>query len=467
MADKQRLTSPPDTEAMPKGVPFIMMNELAERYSFYGMRVLLFVFMTEYLRNTTGDLDVMSNEDARGYFHLFASAVYFTPIFGALLADIFIGKYRTIIGLSLVYCLGHFTLFLDDTRWGLAIGLSLIAVGAGGIKPCVSATLGDQFGKGNEHLLPRMYNWFYFAINLGAFVSMVLGPKLREAYGSNVAFLVPGILMLFATIVFWMGRNKYVHIPPQGTGFLKEAFSGKGTRSLLKLFVVFGFVSVFWALYDQTGAEWVEQAKHMDRSWPGYAMYPSFVQNWLGPEILPDQVQSLAPLLILILIPIFNFAVYPILGKFFNLTALRRICIGLFLTAITFLIPAWLQSQIDAGATPSIDWQILAYVLLMCAEVFVSVTCLEYSYTQAPKKMKSFIMSLYLLSLSMGNLFTAGVNFFIQNDDGTVKLEGASYHLFFVGLMFAAAFLFIFVAENFKEDHYIQGDEEEPVVERA
>ena len=166
----------------------------------------------------------MSEGDAKVWYHLFNSAVYFTPLLGAIIADAFFGKYKTIIGLSLVYCAGHLALALDETRLGLTVGLTLIAIGAGGIKPCVSAHVGDQFGKTNGHLLSKFFAWFYFSINFGAFLSQIMTPVLLDRYGPHVAFGVPGGLMLLATIVFWMGREKFIHIPAGGMGFLKETF---------------------------------------------------------------------------------------------------------------------------------------------------------------------------------------------------------------------------------------------------
>ena len=104
-----------------------------------------------------GGMDLMSDAEAKGYYHLFTSAVYFTPLLGAIIADAFFGKYKTILALSVVYCAGHLTLALDETRMGLAVGLGLIALGSGGIKPCVSAHVGDQFGKTNAHLLEKVF----------------------------------------------------------------------------------------------------------------------------------------------------------------------------------------------------------------------------------------------------------------------------------------------------------------------
>ncbi len=160
MAKAKYLTGPIPSSRMPGGIPYIIGNEFAERFSFYGMKGILVIFMTTYLLGRQGESDFMGEIEATKNYHLFTSAVYFTPLLGALISDIFFGKFRTIIALSLVYCLGHFVLAIDDTRFGLAIGLGLISIGAGGIKPCVSAHVGDQFGKTNEHLISRIFGWF-------------------------------------------------------------------------------------------------------------------------------------------------------------------------------------------------------------------------------------------------------------------------------------------------------------------
>ena len=158
------------------------------------------------------------------------------------------------------------------------------------------------------------------------------------------------------------------------------------------------------------------------------------------------------------MLPLFSYVIYPAIDKIFRLTPLRKFGIGLAVTALAFLIIAWIQMRIDAGGTPNILWQILAFVVLTAAEVMVSVTHLEFAYTQAPKKMKSLVMCSYLIAVSLGNVFTAAVNFFIQNPDGSVKLKGANYFLFFVVIMAVTTLLFAVFARCYRGHTYIQDE---------
>lgn len=439
--------TPELTDKMPTGIPYIIGNELAERYSFYGMKGLLTVFMTKYLLDASGALAPMKEAEAIATYHTFTAAVYATPFLGALISDIFVGKYKTILSVSLLYCLGHLALALDETRSGLMIGLTLIALGAGGIKPCVSAHLGDQFGAQNQGLLERAYSWFYFSINLGAFLSMLIGPILLHNVGPWLAFGIPGVLMVIATAFFYAGRYRFAHVPPAGKEFAREVFSKEGLGIVLKLTPLVLFIAMFWALFDQTGSSWVIQGGKLDTTVFGISLYA-------------EQLQAANPIFVLIMIPLFSYGLYPAISKVFPLTPLRKIGIGFFIMVLAFLIPAWIEAQLSAGAKPSIMWQIPAYFALTAAEVMVSITALEMFYTQAPNRMKSFIMSLYMAAVTIGNLFTSWVNSAIQNPDGTTMLTGASYFVFFAGAMLATAFVFVVYAMSYREKRFVQGSAE-------
>jgi POT family proton-dependent oligopeptide transporter len=470
MPKSEYLTAPLKTDKMPPGVPYIVGNEAAERFSYYGMNSILVIFMTQYLLNSRGQPDQMAPAQAEAWYHTFVSAVYFLPFFGAFLADAIIGKYHTIFWLSIVYCFGHLTLAIDHTRLGLVLGLGLIAMGAGGIKPCVSANVGDQFGASNQHLLTRVFSWFYFSINFGSAFSTLLIPWMLDPYkaspaivarfpgwlvhllermhGPHIAFGTPGILMAVATVVFWLGRKKFVHLPPTGlVPYLKEIGRAENLKALANLLILVPFAAMFWALWQQNFSSWVLQSEHMDR-------------HLFGIEWKPAQIQTVNPIFILIMLPVFSYFIYPAIDKVFRLTSLRKFGLGLFTTALAFLIVALIQVRIDAGQTPHIIWQILAFLVLTAGEIMVSVTHLEFAYTQAPKKLKSLVMCTYLGSVSLGNVFTALVNFVIQNPDGSVKLKGASYFFFFVIVLFVTALLFLFFARFYKGKTYIQDEAE-------
>jgi POT family proton-dependent oligopeptide transporter len=402
----QYRTTPEETDGMPPGIPHIIGNEAAERFSFYGMKGILAIFLTQYLFLMDSQPGTAMDEARSAELvHLFNGAFYLTPILGAILADRYFGKYRVIIGLSLVYCAGHAALALmgrfgNSEGWMIA-GLVMIALGAGGIKPCVSAHVGDQFGSRNSRLLPRIFNWFYFSINLGAFASILLTPWLLEWYGPHWAFGVPGGLMAIATFIFWLGRKRFAHVPPGGKEFLKEAFGRDGIIAILKLTPVYLFVAMFWALFDQSGSTWIFQSQDMDRSFLGF--------NWL-----PSQIQSLNSVFVLTFIPVFSLFIYPWVERFFPLSPLRKMGAGFVLMTASFILISFIQVWIDAGGRPNIGWQITAFALLTAAEILVSIVALEFAYTQAPRTMKSFIMCFYLAAVAIGNFLVAGVNHFIQ-----------------------------------------------------
>lgn len=449
-------TTPVVTDRMPPGVPYIIGNELAERFSFYGMRAILVIFMMNYLRNAAGELDGMTKPEANVVNHLFIVGVYAFPLLGGIISDVFWGKFRTIMVLSLVYCLGHLSLAIDETRLGLYIGLFLIALGAGGIKPCVSANVGDQFGARNQGLLPRVFGWFYLSINLGAAASTLVTPLLLQDYGPRLAFGVPGVFMLLATVIFWLGRYKFAHVPPRGPAVIKEVLApGEGRAAIWNLSLIYIFIAMFWCLFDQTSSAWVQQSELMDRTIP---------LHWIGIgtidqpfQILPSQIQAANPILILILTPTFTYFVYPWLGRVVNLTPLRKMGIGFFLAVGSFAISALIEHDIESGGKPHVNWQFLSYLVLTAGEVMVSITALEFSYTQAPKNIKSFVMSVYqLIAVAGGNLLVVIVNWLIQDEDGKSRITGTQYYWFFTGAMLLTAIIFPVVAMRYRGKVYIQ-----------
>jgi POT family proton-dependent oligopeptide transporter len=260
---------------------------------------------------------------------------------------------------------------------------------------------------------------------------------LLKSYGPQTAFAVPGVLMAIATLVFWMGRYKFVHVPPRGREFLRELASRDVLASLARLVPIYVCIAAFFCLFDQTASAWVLQAEKMNR-------------DWLGVTWESSQLQAFNPLYILILVPLFEYVIYPAINRIWPLTPLRKIGMGMFLTIPVFVINAIIEIAIVDGGKPSVGWHAFAYIPLTAAEVMVSITSLEFSYTQAPKSMKSIVMSFYMLSVALGNEFTAVVNAAMVRQNGTSRLEGASYFWFFAGVMAVAAIVYVGVAMRYR-----------------
>jgi POT family proton-dependent oligopeptide transporter len=462
---------------MPKAVPYIIGNEAAERFSFYGIRSIMSTFLVAQFFNPSMNPALQSVAEAKSneMVHLFVTLAYFMPLVGGIVADWFFGKYKVILYVSILYAIGNLVLALSTHSLSLfSIGLVVIAAAAGGIKSCVSANVGDQFDKSNEHLLSKMYGWFYFTINTGSIVSTLLIPIVYNKFGPELAFGIPGVLMCLATIIFFLGRKKYVRVPPSGPkreNFMsisfyaiiqlfkkkdarpfwerlseEQHFSAKsidGVQAVYRILMIFAFTPIFWAMWDQNLAEWVLQAKKLDLHIFGY-------------ELFAEQIQTFNPIFLVGMIPVMTYGVFPLFEKMgISPTPLRKIGAGLFLTAVTFVIIAFLQTNIDQGGRPSVWWQILAYLILAIAEILVSITCLEYAYTHSPKSMKSTMSALYLLGISLGNYFDSLVNKSIANNGFFAQYTGAKYYWLFIGIITVFFILYLFIAKRLPEKSYV------------
>ncbi|KAB2646913.1 MAG: POT family MFS transporter [Verrucomicrobia bacterium] len=451
----------PANNRWPPQIKYIIGNEAAERFSYYGMVSILMVYITDVLEK--------SKDDSAFIIHGFKFFNYFMPLIGAWVSDRFWGRYKTILWISLAYCLGHGVLAFSDVAGTkearticLYAGLALIAFGSGGIKPCVSAFLGDQFQSNQRHLLQKAYAAFYWAINFGSFFSMLLIPQIKN-HSWAWAFGVPGILMAVATLIFWLGARHYVMVPPARTtrkaGFfavlvaaLKNRSPGKGfwdgaktlysetevraAASVGPILSIFALIPVFWALFDQTHTTWIAQ---------GQKMIPIALPfDW---KLDASAMQSINPLMVMTLVPLLTLVAYPALGRFAS--PLKRMASGFFLAGFSFVIVAWLQTRVDAGEQMSILWQALPYLILTTAEVLVSTTGLEFAFREAAPSMKSTIMGFWNLSVALGNLVVMGITKVLATADGHGSVTPERFMLY-AGMTFVAAILFTLIAAFYK-----------------
>lgn len=498
----------------PTQLPFIIANEACERFSFYGMRNILTPFLMTVLLLSIPE--PLRAGEAKDIFHSFVIGVYFFPLLGGYLADKWLGKYRTILYLSLLYCVGHLCLALfEHNLHGFYAGLFLIALGAGGIKPLVSAFMGDQFTKSNKHLARKAFDWFYFTINVGSFTASLLMPLVLKFFGAAWAFGLPGMLMALATLCFWLGRHRYVHVPTEPDNphsFLKVVKTAlvsqqAGSSNVGAVIAALGGVLAVVALSQMTSlgvvaalclalvvvmgfggagaALQLERARtvHPDDAVDGvrivlrvlvlfalvtpfWSLFDQKASTWVlqanqmtRPDWFePAMMQALNPALVMLLIPFNNLVLYPFLQKAgLQVTALRRMGAGIAFSGVAWIVAGSLQIWLDGGHAVSIVWQILPYALLTFGEVLVSATGLEFAYSQAPAAMKGTITAFWQLSVTVGNLWVLLANNSIRSEavlshvDSTGLSQTAFLMYFFALFALIAAAVFAIAAKRYHE----------------
>ncbi|XP_040440361.1 solute carrier family 15 member 1 [Falco naumanni] len=377
----------PSCFGYPLSIFFIIINEFCERFSYYGMRAVLVLYFKYFLQ--------WDDNLSTAIYHTFVALCYLTPILGALIADSWLGKFKTIVSLSIVYTIGQTVMSvssindLTDHNWDgfpdnvslhialSMIGLILIALGTGGIKPCVSAFGGDQFEDDQEKQRTRFFSIFYLSINAGSLLSTIITPILRaQECGIHskqrcypLAFGVPAALMAISLVVFITGSRMYKKVQPQGNimiqvskciGFaIKNRFRHRSKefpkrehwldwasekydkrliaqiKLVLKVLFLYIPLPMFWALFDQQGSRWTLQATTMDGDF-GFM------------KVQPDQMQTVNPILIIVMVPVVDAVVYPLIKKCkINFTPLRKITVGMFLASLAFVAAALVQVEID------------------------------------------------------------------------------------------------------------------------
>ncbi|XP_053327895.1 solute carrier family 15 member 2 [Spea bombifrons] len=360
----------------PLSILFIIINEFCERFSYYGMKAVLTLYFVNYLK--------WDENLSTTVYHAFSGLCYFTPIIGAPIADVWLGKFNTIFWLSILYVIGHIiksvgaipTIGNYDLHVALSmIGLVAIAFGTGGIKPCVSAFGGDQFEEEHAKERAKFFSIFYLSINAGSLISTFVTPVLRgdvQCFGTDcyaLAFGVPAALMLVALVVFVGGSGMYKKNPPEGNvlssvfkciGFaLKNRWRHRSkehpkrehwldwanekypkkiiteVKMVTRVLFLYIPLPMFWALFDQQGSRWTLQATRMDSDFGGFV-------------IQPDQIQVMNPLLILILIPVFDLGLYPLLRACkINFKPIQRMAAGMIVGALAFVVAAIVEIQIN------------------------------------------------------------------------------------------------------------------------
>ncbi|KAG0053833.1 peptide transporter ptr2 [Gryganskiella cystojenkinii] len=455
-------------DTIPAAAWLVVVVEFCERFTYYGLsgpfqNYIQYPYTSERGADHPGAIG-KGQQTATALNNFFQFFCYVTPVLGAIIADQYLGKYKTIVVFCGIYMLGVLILTLTSIPVailhnaalpGLVIAMIVIGLGTGGIKANVSPMVAEQYTgtkptvktlKSGEKVIvdpsvtvQSIFNWFYWSINLGS-LSAIITTNAEKYYSFWLAYLIPLIMFNGAVYALWWGKDKVVKAPPRGSVLL-EAFRvigialkngrnldaakpsvilaknpGSDMKSItwddifidelrltLKACLIFCFFPLYWVIYNQITTNLTSQAGTM-------LLY----------GIPNDVVNNIDPIVLIIFIPIFDKIVYPAFRRMgWELKPVTRISLGFFCAAIAMAWTAIVQHKIyitgpnfactlcDPDQTPnnvSIAWQIPSYFFIAISEIFASITGLEFAFTNAPATMKSVVMSVFLFMNCVGAL---------------------------------------------------------------
>lgn len=451
-------------ERFPLSCLLVAIVELAERFSYYGLSAPFQNYMQNGPHDKPAGALSLNQLGATALSYFFQFWCYVTPVLGGYLSDTYWGKYKTICISCGIYVIGIFILFITSvpsiTSYNTALGgfitaLIIIGLGTGGVKSNVSPLIADQIPKTKPIIkilksgerviqdpnitIQNVFMFFYLMINIGS-LSVMATSHLESAKGFWAAYLLPLCFFFIAIITLVVGRNQYVKVPV-GDKTVARTFqcawvgivnrfnwdAAKPLRSPEKnypwddLFVeefkralyackVFVFYPVYWVVYGQMTNNFVSQAGQME---------PHGIPN--------DFMQAFNSIAIIVIIPVCERLIYPFIRRFTPFRAITKIFFGYMFGTMAMVYAAVLQHYIyKAGpcfefpghcegfkGVPNrvnVGIQIPAYILIAISEILASITGLEYAYTKAPVKMKSFVMSLFLLTNAFGSALGIAVS---------------------------------------------------------
>ncbi|KAK1955880.1 POT family protein [Colletotrichum sublineola] len=510
-------------ENLPASAFLIAVVELTERFTYYGAQGLF----QNYINNDTNGADGpkglgMGHQAATGLNLFFQWFCYVTPILGAIVADQYLGKYKTILVFCSFYWVGLAILWTTSLpvamengagKAGYIVAIIVIGLGTGGIKSNIAPLIADQYQRrvmavktepNGERVIidpaityQRIYMIFYWCINLGS-LSLMATPWMEKYKGFWTAYLMCFCVFNIGIATLVLRRKSFVNRPPQGS-VITDAFKALGmmiaSRNLdaakpswraangkekpvpwndhfvdelkraLRACKVFLFYPIFWVCYGQFSTNFITQAGQME----GHGMPNDFMQNF-------------DPVSILIFTPILEKVIYPLLRKFgIELKPIMRITIGFWLAALCLAYAAIVQHLIysagpcfeSPGNCPEgmsggaslpnrvhIAVQTPAYIFIGLSEIFISVTGLEYAYTKAPPNMKSFVQSIYLFTNAFGSAISEALVSVAVDPKFLWLYTGVSCSAFVVGIIF----YFTFRHYDNDEDKMYELDRDQPVL---
>ncbi|TGK56727.1 MFS transporter [Leptospira wolffii] len=410
----------------PRGLYVLFFVEMWERFSFYGMRALLVLFLTKAW--------LMADAKANLIYSFYNSLVYFTPILGGYLADRTLGYRKSIFLGGFLIMMGHLSLSLNEPNF-FYTGLGFLILGNGFFKPCISTVVGKIYElEGKEDLKDSGFTIFYFGINAGAVLGTWACANLAEYKGWHYGFGVAAFGMLLGLLIFWvLGRR----IDPKAFSSVTDSSSlsetsastadPKTDREKILAILVFSAVTItFWASFEQMGSTMnLIIDRYVDR-------------NVFGWEIPAANYQSLNPIFVMLLSLLYSWAWKKSEESGIHVSSVTKFCLGLVVLALGFL----LLSVVTAGSSEKISslWIVLGFFLLTSGELFVSPVGLSLVTKLAPVRIASMMMGIWFLATVFGHSLAGFLALFMGKQDSLSRF----FLIFFSLPTLTAICLFLF-----------------------
>ncbi len=380
----------------PTGLYVLFLTEMWERFSFYGMRAILTLYLVAKTTNENSGLG-WSNMEALKLYGWYTMFVYLMSIPGGYIADKFLGQKKAVMYGGFLLIAGHTILAFQD-MWSFYTGLVLIILGVGMLKPNISTMVGGLYQKGDIRR-DKGFTIFYIGINIGAFLSSIIVGFVGEKIGWHYGFALAGIGMAFGMLIYYFGQPYLKEVGNFIGNSNKETDKKVLNKPLTKiekdrvivLLLSFLLVVIFWGAYEQAGGL--------------LNLYALEKTNrvFMGIEVPASWFQSLAAFFIIIIGT--SVARYwanrKLKGK--NASSIFKMLTGLIIMGIGFLFMSAASIQFEKEGSSAMYWLVLAYLFHVFGELSLSPVALSFITKLAPVKYASIMMGVYFAMTGIGN----------------------------------------------------------------
>lgn len=376
----------------PKALYLLFFVEMWERFSYYGMRALLVLYMVQNLAYST--------QKAGNIYGFYTGLVYLTPILGGYIADKYLGQRKSISMGAFLMCLGLFLLSFGKEEIFL-FSLFILIIANGFFKPNISSLLGLLYEKENDKK-DSAFTIFYMGINIGAFFSPLICATIAVKFGYNWGFFASALGILIGFTIYKLCENKLLKnkgLYPvskqnkniQNTLNTYEKLTKRQLKRIYALFILMFFVIIFWTCYEQAGSSMTLFAQYNTK------------RTFFNFEIPTGWFQSLNPLFIMLLAPLMSKGWLYFKNKNIIITSVDKFLISLVLISVSFLLMAFAGINKDSLVSPF--WLFGVYFVMTTAELCISPIGLSLVSKLSPKKFMSLLMGVWFLTSFFGNLF--------------------------------------------------------------